>query len=100
MPVPVRQRLMQDLDDWMALKDFTFETQAQNFWLKTFMSRLLQGQPHHDHLQASTSPPRMKPVALVTALLSIVCATPKKSVNVRRHCRANLLSWMQVIVLP
>ncbi|KAL3157879.1 hypothetical protein ABBQ32_012289 [Trebouxia sp. C0010 RCD-2024] len=46
------QQLMLQLDDWWALKDLSYESQAQNFRLKHFMNMLLWGHPHHDHLQA------------------------------------------------
>ena len=49
------QQLMLQLDDWWALKDLSYESQAENFRLKNFMSMLLWGHPHHDHLQVTPS---------------------------------------------
>lgn len=50
--MPAQSRLMQNLDDWSGLRDYlSYDLQAQNGCLKTFMHMLLKGQPHHDHLQ-------------------------------------------------
>lgn len=54
LAVPAHQRLMQDLDDWSAVKDFSYEYSGQNR-LRSFMAMVLRGQPHHDHLQVSTT---------------------------------------------
>ncbi|DBB09876.1 TPA: hypothetical protein ACH3X3_001489 [Trebouxia sp. C0006] len=50
--VPVQQRLMQDLDDWAAVKSMSYECQAQNFRLRNFMAFLCKGMPRFDQMQA------------------------------------------------
>ncbi|KAL0020479.1 hypothetical protein WJX77_009137 [Trebouxia sp. C0004] len=50
--VPGQQRLMQNLDDWAAVKNMSYECQAQNFRLKNFMAFLCKGLPRFDQMQA------------------------------------------------
>ncbi|KAL0037370.1 hypothetical protein WJX79_004318 [Trebouxia sp. C0005] len=50
--VPGQQRLMQDLDDWAASKNMSYECQAQNFRLRNFMAFLCKGLPRFDQMQA------------------------------------------------
>lgn len=53
--VPVQQRLMQDLDDWAAVKSMSYECQAQNFRLRNFMAFLCKGMPRFDQMQVTTT---------------------------------------------
>ncbi len=54
--VPGQQRLMQDLDDWAAVKTMSYECQAQNFRLRNFMAILCKGLPRFDQMQVKTAP--------------------------------------------
>ena len=68
LSVPPHQRLIQHLDDWLALKDLCYESQAQNFRLRNFMYILLKGQPHHDRLQVMPHATKPLPVVIVGLL--------------------------------
>jgi len=47
---------MQDLDDWAAVKNMSYECQAQNFRLRNFMAILCKGLPRFDQMQVKTAP--------------------------------------------
>ena len=46
---------MQDLDDWAAVKNMSYDCQAQNFRLTCFMAFLCKGLPRFDQMQVSTT---------------------------------------------
>ena len=52
-PVPAHQSVMQDVDDWVALKDITLEGHGYNFRLKYFMKFLCKGHARFDQMQVS-----------------------------------------------
>lgn len=101
--MPAHQSVMQDVDDWVALKDITLEGHGYNFRLKYFMEFLCKGHARFDKMQVSMAtlslvatapPPTCQPInqsiskQSLSTFLVVDCSAAVHDIHAARHATA------------